>query len=59
MPGESMIHVRVDPELKALLERLAREDHRNTSGLILHILLEYIEQRQRNMKPKPTKTKPQ
>jgi len=45
-----IIAVRVDPELKAELERAAADEHRTVSNLILRLVREYLAKSKRGRK---------
>jgi predicted HicB family RNase H-like nuclease len=51
MARDTSINVRVAADLRAKLEQLAADDKRSLSGYVLKVLLEHVEQHERD-KPK-------
>ena len=52
MPPSPMLNVRLSPELKAKLERMAAADHRTLSSLVQMLLTEAAEAREKPAKRK-------
>jgi predicted transcriptional regulator len=47
-----MISFKIDADLKAKLEKLAKEENRSLSNLIETVLLKYVQKEAREKKPK-------